>query len=572
MKVVDAIAEAIIAERLDMAFCVPDEVTIHIGQALRERGVRVVRGRHEQNVVAMADGYARATGMPAVCAVGHGPALAQTGTGMMTAARRRSPVLVLVPQGEETRGAVKELDARRFAEGVGAQYVCMRGASWVAEDLHEAFRLVRLRRGPVVLAVPQVSGIEAELRGPWRYEPAIDLLLRPTAPDPQCDAIDEAAGLLAWARKTVVVAGRGAVLSGAREEIVELAERTGALLATSLQGRELFRGHPRNIGMIGAYGTDTAVELLTEADCILAVGVALNAYQTGGGTLAANARVIQIDSDPSRIGEIARVDGAIVADARLAVRALNRALEQAELPPSGAWASDALPDRVASASRPALGSPPAEPDASGRLPMTPILRGLETILPPERMVIVDAGDFVLYTIDEISVPDPGSWVWTADFGSIGLGLGVGLGTALARPDRHCVLFAGDGGFMMNVQELETAVRERIPLTMVVLDDCAYRPEVRFMEALGKPGDVGLFDEIDFAAVARAFGIPAVTVCTPDDLDAVADLLAGRDGPVLIHAKVSGLETHRSFASYEPGTLIPAAKGRRAVGADLSPVR
>ncbi len=572
MKVVDAIAEAIIAERVGMAFCVPDEVTIHIGQALRERGFRVVRGRHEQNVVAMADGYARATGMPAVCAVGHGPALAQTGTGMMTVARRRSPVLVLTPQGDESRGGVKELDARRFVESVGARYVQMRGASWVSEDVREAFRLVRLRQGPVVLAVPQVSGIEAELRGPWRYEPAIDLFLRPTAPDPESDVIDEAAGLLAWARQPVIVAGRGAVLSGAREEIVVLAERTGALLATSLQGRELFRGHPRNIGMIGAYGTDTAVELLAEADCILAVGVALNAYQTGGGTLAANARVIQIDSDPSRIGEIARVDGAIVADARAAVQAINRALEQAEISPSSAWTTDAMCERVASASRPVLGSPLAEPDASGRMPMTPVLRGLEALLPKERVVIADAGDFVLYTIDEISVPDPGSWVWTADFGSIGLGLGVGLGTALARPDRHCVLFAGDGGFMMNVQELETAVRERIPLTMVVLDDCAYRPEVRFMEALGKPGDVGLFDEVDFAAVARAFGIPAVTVRALEDLDAVADLLVGREGPVLIDAKVSGLEIHRSFASYEPGTLIPAAKGSPVVAAEVPSAR
>lgn len=556
MKVVEALAEAIRAETVDTVFCVPDEVTVHIGQALRELGVRVVRGRHEQNVVAMADGYARATGLPAICAVGHGPAIAQTGTGLATAARRRSPVLVLTPQSDPHRGHVKEFDTRRFVETTGSRYVSMRGGAWVAEDVHEAFRLVRLEQGPVVLAVPQVHAIEAELPGLWHYEPASELRLQPSVPDPDSDVIDEAAGVLATARKPVIVAGRGAVLAGARDEIRALADRIGALLATSLQARELFRGHPLSIGMVGAYGTDTAVELLAQADCILAVGIALNLYQTGGGALAPNAHVIQIDRDPGRIDEFTRVDSAIVGDARSVVQAINTALERAEISHASAWMSSAR-ERVASAARPVLESPPAEPDSSGRVPMTPILRRLEEKLPRDRVVIVDAGNFVLYTIDEITVPDPTSWVWTSDFGSIGLGLGIGLGTALALPERHCVLFAGDGGFIMSAPELETAARERIPLTMVVLDDCAYRPEVRLLEALGKPADVGLFDEVDFAAVARAFGIPAVTVRAVEDLEAATDLIARRDGPALIDAKVSGEQVHRSFASYGTGTLVPA---------------
>jgi acetolactate synthase I/II/III large subunit len=231
-----------------------------------------------------------------------------------------------------------------------------------------------------------------------------------------------------------------------------------------------------------------------------------------------------------------------------------------EISQTSAWMTDAMTERVATAPRRAPAMPPAEPDTSGRLPMTEVLQRLEAQLPAERTVVVDIGDFALYTMDEISVPHPAEWVWTADFGSIGLGLPVGLGAALGRPEHHCVLFAGDGGFMMSIQELETAARERIPLTMVVLDDCAYRPEVRFMEALGKPGDLGTFDEVDFAAVARAFGIPAVTVRAFEDLDAAGDLIAHRQGPILIDVKVSGLELHRSFAYYRPGTLIPAHAG------------
>ncbi|HZV75610.1 MAG TPA: thiamine pyrophosphate-binding protein [Conexibacter sp.] len=555
MQVVEAIAAAIKAEGVTTAFCVPDEVTIHVGEALRQAGVRVVRSRHEQNAVAMADGYARGCGRPAICSVGHGPALAQVGTALMTAVRRRSPVLVLSPQGERARGNVKEFDARRFAENCGARYVEMRGRSFVAEDVHEGFRLALLRKGPVVLGIPRLAEINAEIPGQWEYEPALDVSSVRVVPDPACDAIDELAGALAWARKPVIVAGRGAVASGAGRQIEALADRVGALLATSLQGRELFRDHPRNIGMIGSYGSEAGVELLAEADCILAVGVALNFYQTGGGTLAANARVLQIDDDPERIGSIARVASAVIADARTAVEAINAALEAAEIVNESAWTSDAMRERIAAAAR---RTPPGEPDLDehGRLPMTPILSALDALLPAERVVIADAGDFVLYTIDQIAVPDPTSWVWTADFGSIGMGLGIGLGMALARPDRHCVLFAGDGGFAMSLQELETAARERLPLTMVVLDDRAYRPEARYMQALGKPADMAFFDEVDFAAVARAFGIPAVTVRALADLDPVAELIANREGPILIDAKVSGTEQHRSSAAYEKGTMIP----------------
>lgn len=556
MKVVDAIADAITTEKINTVFCVPDEVTIHIGQALRERDVRLVRGRHEQNVVAMCDGLTRATRQPGVCAVGHGPAIAQTATALRTAVRRGSPVLILVPQGDPGRGSAKEFDTRRFVEATGARFLAMRGPAWAADDLHEAFRLVRLRHGPVVLEVPQVSVIEEAIPGQWHYRATTDLAH--VAPDPDSDAIDEAAGVLAWSRKPVIVAGRGAVLSGARDAIITLAERLGALLATSVQGRAMFAGHPSDIGLIGSYGTDTTSELLAEADCILAVGVALNIYQTGGGTLAANARTIQIDTDPARVGAFTHVDNVIVCDARLAVEALETALGAAEISHAGAWDDD---PRVPMAARPALEPVPGEPDESGRLPMAPVLRHLETALPANRVVITDIGDFMLHTIDEISVPDPASWVWTADFGSIGLGLPIGLGVALGASDRRCVMFAGDGGLMMSAQELETAARERIPLTIVVLNDCAYRPEVRFMEALGKPGDVGRFDDVDFAAVARAFGIPALTIRTTADFAAAAELLAQPDGPVLLDAKVSGLGGHRSFAHYQKGTLIPTARTR-----------
>jgi thiamine pyrophosphate-dependent acetolactate synthase large subunit-like protein len=312
--------------------------------------------------------------------------------------------------------------------------------------------------------------------------------------DLESDLIDEVASLLTVARTPAIIAGRGAVLADAGAVIESLADRIGAVLCTSVQARELFRNHRQNIGIVGPFGHEVTAELLQEADCVLAVGVALNPFQTG--SIDGNARVIQLDVNPESFGQFSSVDYAIVADARLGVSVLDRALEAAKTRHASAWMTEAMQARVAAARVP---SPLPVPtvDKDGRVPVARMLRGLDAALPAAgRVVIVDGGDFLFNVIDEISISDPKSWVWTADFSSTGVGLGIALGVTVAAPNRECVLFVGDGGLMMSLQELETAVRERIPLIVVVLDNCAYQAEVRVMDSIGKPPTLGQFDEAD----------------------------------------------------------------------------
>jgi thiamine pyrophosphate-dependent acetolactate synthase large subunit-like protein len=540
------IALAVEAEEVDVAFNLPDEVTLFIVQSLKERGVRIVRTRHEQNAVFMADAYSRSTGKPALCIVGPGPALAQTGNGFVTARRRRSQVLVLlgsIPRA--ARGAIKDFDSKRFAETVGAQYLEVRGESTVAEDIYEAFRRVRLQRGPVILKTPDPDGLLADVGSLWDYRPSRVLVRRPLEVDIDSTPIDEAAGMLVFGRRPVIVAGRGAVLADAHDEIVALADRIGALLATSVQARGYFRDHPRNIGIIGGFATDQAVELLAQADCVLAVGISLNIYQTGGGSISPQAPLIQIDSDADAIGQYTHANLAIVADARTAVGALNRALELADIAENSYWTSDAAQPQIAAAPQP---PGQVQPGSDTHLHITGALAALEAVLPKDRVVIMDAGLFLFFIVDAISTPDPNSWIWSMDFGSIGLGLAMGIGTALARPDRHCVAFVGDGGLLMNIGELETAVREQIPLTIVVLNDGAYAAEALIMANNDMPEDLAVFRDVDFAAVARGFGARALTVRTLDDLADVAEEVSKRDGPLVIDVKIMQSDRHRAFPS------------------------
>jgi thiamine pyrophosphate-dependent acetolactate synthase large subunit-like protein len=292
------------------------------------------------------------------------------------------------------------------------------------------------------------------------------------------------------------------------------------------------------------------MQVLRQADCILAVGMALNPYQTVNGRLAPDARFIQVDREADRIGQFSSPDVAIVADGKAAARALNRRFDAASQSRADTWVDAEARALIADARKPPTAS---EADGAERLPISAFLAAMNSSLPPDRVVILDAGLFLVFTIDAIAVQDPESFVWSLDFGSIGLGFPMAIGATLGKPGRRCILFTGDGGFSMSLQELETAVRERVPLTVVVLNDGAYAPEARFLKMRDKPPDLGIYRDIDFAAVARAFGGQGTTVRTVSDVSAAAALATEADGLLVIDAKVSEDEPHRSL---QPGVFFP----------------
>jgi acetolactate synthase-1/2/3 large subunit len=536
--VLDALADAFVAEGVTVAANLPDDVTIFIAEALRGRGVRIVRPRHEQNAVLVADGYARASGGLGVCVIGPGPGIAQTGTALVTAARRRSPVLVVVAERSAKRGDGKELDIRRFVESTGARYLDVRSPQTLAEDLHEAFRQVRLRRGPVAVNLSDVRMLDAPVPSPWAYIPTAEVQRPGLELDPDSPTLDAVAGLLAWSRRPVIFAGHGAKAPGVREDVIVLAERTGALLASSMQARNLFAGHPRDIGILGNFASDAATELLAEADCVLALGVSLNPHQIG---FAPSTRLIQVDHEATRIGEYAMPSIPVVADVGATVRAVNRLLDVADVGEPDQWRDERHRPLIAAAPQPPA-VPEQEPAAT--LGVSVALAQLDALLPPDRFAIVDAGYYVPFVFDRIALPNADSWIWSLDFASVGLGLGLAIGASVARPERPCVLFVGDGGLSMSLQELETVVREAIPLTIVVLNDGAYSAELRHLE--GRPKDLALFRDVDFAAVMRALGGDAVTLRALADVPDVAAHLRDRRGPLLIDAKVVENESHRLF--------------------------
>jgi thiamine pyrophosphate-dependent acetolactate synthase large subunit-like protein len=385
---------------------------------------------------------------------------------------------------------------------------------------------VRDRRA-VLLNLPLDVQTQPATAGPEPARPAsLDVVLDPAGVADLARAIDAA-------RRPVFVAGRGA--RGARRALEALAERCGALLATSAVAKGLFAGNPWSLDVSGGFASPLAAELISGADLIVGWGCQLNMWTMRHGRLIADdAVVVQVDVDPDALGAQRRVHlgvvghvDAVAGAVRCAARGGYRTAEVgAAIRERVRWRDVPFDD---------LGG-------AGRVDPRALTIALDDLLPAERVVAVDSGNFMGYPSMFLDVPDEFGFCFTQAFQSIGLGLSTAIGAALARPDRLPVAALGDGGALMGASELETVVRLGLPMVVVVYNDEGYGAEVHHFGPDGLPLDTVRFPETDLAAIARGYGFEAVTARSVDDLAPVADWVSGpRSAPLFIDAKVAAGE-------------------------------
>ncbi|WP_248964584.1 thiamine pyrophosphate-binding protein [Sphaerisporangium perillae] len=541
MIVAHAVGEVLAGLGVSTAFGVVGSGNFHVTNALVKHGVRFVAARHEGGAATMADAYARMSGTVGVLSVHQGPGLTNAMTGITEAAKSRTPLLVLAAEVLEPRSNF-HIDQSALAEAVGAVPERVESAVTAVADTVRAWRLAAEGRRTVLLNLPlgvQAEHVEDDLTVPYLSpgEPALE---------PSAEAAAELAGVLAGARRPVFVAGRGA--RHARRELETLADLTGALLATSAVARGLFTGSPWNLDVSGGFASPLTAELIREADVIVGWGCSLNMWTMRHGTLIGpSTTVVQVDVEAGSLGAHRPVDLGVLGDVAATARTVADLLAGSGADRSGggengagggAVRTPALAERIARevAWRDV---PYTDGSGGGRIDPRTLSIGLDDLLPVERVVAVDSGNFMGYPSMFLSVPDENGLCFTQGFQSIGLGLATAIGAALARPDRLPVAALGDGGTLMGIAELETVVRLGLPMVIVVYDDEAYGAEVYHFGPDGHALDQVRFPPRDIAAIGRGFGCAAVTVRECSDLAEVSRWLDGpRDRPLLVHAKVT----------------------------------
>ena len=534
----EALAADIKAMGIEAVFGLMSDDTALFVTTLDSMGVRFYGARHENNACSMAEGYAAATGKLGIAILGRGPATANAMHGAVYANRAGSRVLLIfgyastgspAPNGLGPDG--KTFNAPTVLEAAGIK-------TFVAGDSENARRTLAnavaatARGGCAALLLPQnVQFGLIDFAGPDAAAAAPVAAKRTAARLP---AIEAAAAMLGKSRKPLFIGGLGAHRSGAAAAIGRLADKVGAVLATTLKAKDMFRGHPYDLGIVGSFSHAAGRRLIDECDCVVVFGAGLNQRTTSYGlALPIDAPLIHVDALRSNIGRWYHADVALVADALDAAEQLIAAVPEKA-------AADKLHHTEETRRRLAdfdLASEFQPSHTPRTMDPRSVALELDRLLPADRNAVYDTGNF-FQIVPYVSVLGPGHIKGAYDFSSIGMGFGTALGFAVGSPDRTTAFFVGDGSFLMNLGELETVVREDIPLVIVLMNDCAYGAELHYLEMRNMPVSKSVFPDIDYAPIAAAFGFQTATVRTLDELRQLAPMLRKPDGPILIDCKIN----------------------------------
>ncbi|UXM93478.1 thiamine pyrophosphate-binding protein [Paenarthrobacter sp. JL.01a] len=499
---------------------------VHFLDAAEKLGLRFSPVRHEGAAVAAADAYYRSSGRLAAGTTTYGPGYTNALTALAEAVQAQIPVVLVTGDAPSTGARPWDVDQSSIAAGLGAStFTVTRETAGAVTQ--QAVDYALTKRTAVVVAIPydlaSLDAAEEELPVPAAESTAAVIGI----------GLDQVARILREAKRPLILAGRGAHLSGAGLALREIADRIGALTAGSALAMNLLQGDGY-LGVAGGFGTDTAAGLMSEADVVLVVGASLSPFTMRFGHLIGpDSTVVQIDTamQPTH----PRVDTFISADAMAAARYLLHLLNGAS--PSGAWRAEACNRMDSGGSH----DPGLEESLDGRMDPRSLACALDSILPERRTVVQDGGHFMGWAPMYWRIPRPQDLIMVGTaYQSIGLGLASAVGAARALEDgRTLVLTAGDGGFLMGLSDLESLVSVASSAIVVIYNDAAYGAEIHQYGSQGLTEKPMLIPEVDFAGIARALGAESAVIRSVADLSALSEWIdAGAEGTFVADCRIT----------------------------------
>jgi len=533
----EAMVRSLVAEGVDTIFGYPGGAIMPIYDALYDFGhaVKHVLVRHEQGAVHAAQGYARVSGKVGVCFATSGPGATNLITGIADAMIDSTPLVCVT--GQVTSGLLGT-DAFQESDVIG---ISMPVTKWnyqitspdeIPEAIAKAFYIASTGRpGPVLLDITKDAQF-GKLQ--FAYEKCTKI--RSYVPEFPTDKkhLKKAADLINAAKKPYLIYGQGILLSGAEKELLHFIEKTGIPAASTLLGiSALDSDHPLNMGMLGMHGNYAPNIKTNECDVLIAIGMRFDDRVTGNiNTYAKQAKVIHIEIDPAEIDKNIKTEVAILGDAKHTLRLLTTLVNEKK---HTEWVNEFLQARQKEHDKVIVNDlTPSKPG----LTMGEVVR-LSTDLTDNKAVIVtDVGQNQMAAARYARFKQSRSWVTSGGLGTMGFGLPAAIGSKFGAPDKEVILFAGDGGIQMTVQELGTISQEKLPVKIVILNN-DFLGMVRQWQELFFEKRYS-FTEItspDFVKLAAAYGIPGATVSDRKDLEAAMKTMIEAKGPYLLEVKI-----------------------------------
>ncbi|MEM4311078.1 MAG: biosynthetic-type acetolactate synthase large subunit [Nitrososphaerales archaeon] len=504
-----ALIEALKKENVDVIFGIPGGANLPIYDALYDSGIRHILARHEQSAAHMADGYARASRRAGLCIATSGPGATNLVTGIATAYMDSIPMVAItgqVPTKMIGRDAFQETDIVGVAMPITKYAFQPRKASDIPETIKKAFYIANSGRpGPVLVDVPKDTQSDfADMNFPEKvtvrgYNPQVE-------PDPI--QIERACELILKAERPMIMAGGGVLIAGAFHELQALAELIMSPVVTTFKGKGAFpENHPLSLGPIGMHGHIEANKLIIEADVLLAVGSRFSDRSVGKFDEFGNGmKIIHVDIDPSEIGKNKQVDLPIIGDVKVTLAELVKGLAKRIIrKEDNPWLKRV--NRVKEEVKQYWKDEPKD--------ITPrkLLKKLREVLPPDSIATTEVGQCQMWASLHFDVIKPGTFFSSTGLGTMGFGFPAAIGAKVARPNVPVVDIAGDGSFCMTENSLATAVLERIPVIVVIMNNRLLGMVAQWQRLFYEKRLIGvdLHDSPDFVKLAEAYGAQGIRV-------------------------------------------------------------
>jgi acetolactate synthase-1/2/3 large subunit len=547
-----ALMVALEKEGVKEVFGLPGGANLPMYDEFARCDIRHILTRHEQSAAHMADGFGRVSRKPGVCFATSGPGATNILTGIATAQADSAPMIAVtgqVPVPMIGRDAFQESDIIGMSNPVVKYAFQPRDASEVPEAVRKGFFIAETGRpGPVLLDIPKdVQTGKAEMTFPDEFK------IRGYHPwsDPDMVNVEKAIDMLLNAEKPIILAGGGTIISSAFAELQAIAELLMIPVVTTFKGKGAFpENHPLSLGPIGMHGHAEANRIMTEADCVLAIGTRFSDRSVGTfEAFEKRLKIIHMDVDPAEIGKNQTTSVAVVGDVRASLRIMvnmlmKKAIKKTE---ENTWLKHVKETKAYWKENLKL--------HPGEMGAAKILRKLREILPHESIVTTEVGQHQMWASLFFDVIQPGTFFSSTGLGTMGWGFPAAIGAKVAKPDVPVVDIAGDGSFAMTENSLATAVLEDIPVIVFILNNSTLGMVAQWQRTFYKRRMIGVDQKHcpDYVKLAESYGAQGIRAQSMDELDKALKTALSSNVATVIDIPIDPEEDVLPFVA--PGTSL-----------------
>ncbi len=531
MKGAEIFVECLKREGVEVIFGYPGGAVLPLCDVLYDSGIRFILTRHEQAAAHAADGFARSSGKIGVCLATSGPGATNLVTGIATAYMDSVPIIAITGQVATHligNDAFQEVDTTGITRPITKHNYLIKDVNEIPKIVREAFYIAKTGRpGPVLIDFPvDIQRKEGEFYWPENVE------IRSYKPKYEGHPlqIKRAWELIKNSKRPVLIAGGGVIISNASEELKKFVEKTNIPVAFTLLGLgSLDVENPLSLGMPGMHGTKYANYAISESDVLISVGCRFDDRVTGKiDEFAPNAKIIHIDIDPSAISKNVEVDVPIVGDAKLVLKKLNEMAEKLNIEE---WLKKIKEWKE---------KYPLKYEKNGLKPQY-IIEKISQYTKGDAIICTEVGQNQMWTAQYYKFKKPRTLITSGGLGTMGYGFPASIGAKVANPDKIVIDIAGDGSIQMNIQELATAVYNKLPVKIIILNNCCLGMVRQWQQLFYKRRYAYscLKDaEPDFVKLADAYGAKGYKVTTTEEFEKVIpDVLEEKNKPVIVDCRI-----------------------------------